>query len=108
MVFKNCISTEYLFNKVTPRDETNDDEQHHLREGRMTNSQDEDTTVYEVVVNTEEQYSIWPAYKAIPLGWQTVGQQGFKGECLEYIKSVWVDMRPLSLRNQVEATRRHE
>ena len=58
-------------------------------------------TLYEVVVNQEEQYSIWPADKAIPLGWNKVGKQDWKEPCLEYIKEVWTDMRPLSLRKQM-------
>jgi uncharacterized protein YbdZ (MbtH family) len=62
----------------------------------------EDTTVYRVVVNHEEQYSIWPEYKEIPLGWRDVGKIGQKSECLTYIKEVWTDMRPLSLRKQME------
>jgi uncharacterized protein YbdZ (MbtH family) len=62
----------------------------------------EDTTVYKVVVNHEEQYSIWPEYKEIPLGWNDVGKAGPKAECLEYIKEVWTDMRPLSLRKKME------
>jgi uncharacterized protein YbdZ (MbtH family) len=62
----------------------------------------EDTTVYRVVVNHEEQYSIWPEYKEIPLGWRDVGKIGQKSECLSYIKEVWTDMRPLSLRKQME------
>lgn len=59
--------------------------------------------IYEVVINHEEQYSIWPANKALPLGWNTVGKQGPKTECLDYIKEVWTDMRPLSLRKAMEA-----
>jgi uncharacterized protein YbdZ (MbtH family) len=62
----------------------------------------EDTTVYKVVVNLEEQYSIWPQYKEIPLGWNDVGKSGLKPECLAYIKEVWTDMRPLSLRKKME------
>jgi uncharacterized protein YbdZ (MbtH family) len=62
----------------------------------------EDTTVYRVVVNHEEQYSIWPEYKDIPLGWKDVGKVGPKVECLAYIKEVWTDMRPLSLRRKME------
>jgi uncharacterized protein YbdZ (MbtH family) len=62
----------------------------------------EDTTVYNVVVNHEEQYSIWPDYKEIPLGWKAVGKGGLKPECLAYIKEVWTDMRPLSLRKKME------
>ena len=57
----------------------------------------EDTTIYTVVINHEEQYSIWPAHRELPLGWREVGKQGLKAECLEYIKEVWTDMRPRSL-----------
>lgn len=62
----------------------------------------EDTTVYNVVMNHEEQYSIWPVDKEIPLGWKAVGKSGPKQECLDYIKEVWTDMRPLSLRKKME------
>ena len=62
----------------------------------------EDTTIYNVVVNHEEQYSIWPEYKDNPLGWKDVGKTGLKAECLAYIKEVWTDMRPLSLRKKME------
>jgi MbtH protein len=62
----------------------------------------EDTTIYTVVVNHEEQYSIWPAHKELPLGWSAVGKEGPKSECLEYIKEVWTDMRPKSLREQMQ------
>jgi MbtH protein len=64
-------------------------------------SQDEDTTIYKVVVNHEEQYSIWPADREIPLGWRDVEKSGSKQECLAYIKEVWTDMRPLSLRKKM-------
>ncbi len=56
---------------------------------------------YNVVVNHEEQYSIWPNYKEVPGGWRVVGKPGSKEECLAYIKEVWTDMRPLSLRKQM-------
>jgi uncharacterized protein YbdZ (MbtH family) len=62
----------------------------------------EDTTIYKVVVNHEEQYSIWPDYKETPLGWNDVGKSGLKPDCLAYIKEVWTDMRPLSLRKRME------
>jgi MbtH protein len=55
---------------------------------------------YIVVINHEEQYSIWPAEQAVPSGWQAVGQKGSKEACLAYINQVWTDMRPLSLRKQ--------
>ena len=64
----------------------------------MGNDEQEDTTVYKVVMNHEEQYSIWPSYRDNPLGWSDVGKTGLKEECLNYIKEVWTDMRPLSLR----------
>ena len=62
----------------------------------------EDTTIYEVVVNHEEQYSIWPADRELPLGWNKAGKSGLKAECLAYIEEVWTDMRPLSLRKKME------
>jgi len=62
----------------------------------------EDTTIYKVVINHEEQYSIWPEYKENPLGWKDVGKVGPKADCLAYIKEVWTDMRPLSLRKKME------
>jgi len=62
----------------------------------------EDTTIYTVVVNHEEQYSIWPEGREIPLGWREVGVSGQKQECLSYIGEVWTDMRPLSLRVKME------
>lgn len=57
---------------------------------------------YTVVVNHEEQYSIWFADRELPLGWKEVGKTGSKEECLSYIEEVWTDMRPLSLRKQME------
>jgi len=68
----------------------------------MAWDEEEDTTVYKVVVNHEEQYSIWPADRENPLGWRDVGKSGLKAECLAYIEEVWTDMRPLSLRRQME------
>lgn len=58
---------------------------------------------YEVVVNHEEQYSIWSAGRELPLGWNVVGKRGSKDECLAYIKEVWTDMRPLSLRRHLQS-----
>jgi uncharacterized protein YbdZ (MbtH family) len=62
----------------------------------------EDTTIYKVVVNHEEQYSISPEHKANPPGWRDAGKSGLKAECLDYVKEVWTDMRPLSLRKKME------
>jgi MbtH protein len=68
----------------------------------------EDTMVYKVVVNDEEQYSIWPAERENALGWRDAGKRGTKVECLAYIKEVWADMRPLSLRKKMEESTRGE
>ena len=61
-----------------------------------------DNTIYKVVSNAEEQYSIWPADRENPLGWKDVGKTGPKPECLSYIQEEWTDMRPLSLRKKME------
>lgn len=53
---------------------------------------------YKVVVNGEEQYALWPEGLAIPAGWRDTGKKGAKAECLEYVKEVWSDLTPLSLR----------
>jgi MbtH protein len=63
--------------------------------------EDDDTSVYLVVMNHEEQYSIWPERKELPAGWNAVGKKGSKKECLDYIEEVWTDMRPLSLRKKM-------
>jgi MbtH protein len=68
----------------------------------MPSIDEEDKTIYKVVVNHEEQYSIWPADRDNPLGWKDVGKNGLKPECLAHIKEVWTDMRPLSLRKRME------
>ena len=62
----------------------------------------DDITAYKVVINHEEQYSIWPADRSNPLGWNDAGFTGTKSECLGYINTVWTDMRPLSLRLHME------
>lgn len=59
---------------------------------------EDESRLYVVVSNEEEQYSIWPCGKAIPRGWRDVGVSGKKADCLAHIDTVWTDMRPLSLR----------
>jgi MbtH protein len=54
----------------------------------------EDDTIYKVVVNQEEQYSIWPADREAPMGWSDTGFQGPKAACLQHIQEIWSDMRP--------------
>ncbi len=72
----------------------------------MAQDDREDNRGYIVVVNHEEQYSIWLADKEIPLGWTKTGFKGTKTECLNNIKEVWTDMRPLSLRKKMEEAAR--
>jgi MbtH protein len=63
---------------------------------------DREGEVFHVVVNHEEQYSIWPTYKGVPDGWRVVGKSGPKEDCLAYIEAVWTDMRPLGLRRLMD------
>lgn len=62
-----------------------------------------DATQFIVVLNHEEQYSIWPAGREIPAGWREGWKTGSRDECLTYIKDTWTDMRPLSLRNAMDS-----
>jgi len=68
---------------------------------------DDDNTTYQVLRNDEEQYSLWPLVLEIPAGWQAVGKQGTKAECMSYVDEVWTDMRPRSLRDQMAADARN-
>jgi MbtH protein len=74
----------------------------------MLQDEPEDTSIYKVVINHEEQYSIWPADRESPLGWTDVGKSGPKSECLAYIKEVWTDMRPLSLRKKMNESEKQD
>jgi MbtH protein len=69
----------------------------------MTSSNEQ---IHRVVVNHEEQYSIWPAGRDLPLGWRDAGKSGSREECLAYIGEVWTDMRPLSLRKKMASAGR--
>jgi MbtH protein len=69
----------------------------------MSQQYQDDGIDYTVVINQEEQYSIWPTYKPVPAGWREAGKTGPKSACLTYIDEVWTDMRPLSLRKQMES-----
>ncbi len=67
----------------------------------MNQNKGEDTRRYKVVINHEEQYSIWFAERDLPNGWSATGYKGSKAECLAHIEEVWTDMRPLSLRKKM-------
>lgn len=74
----------------------------------MSEPSSDDPITYVVVVNHEEQYSIWPALRELPKGWKDAGKRGSKEECLDYIGEVWTDMRPLSLRRAMSGLRPEE
>jgi len=68
----------------------------------MSDTSDADRAVYQVLVNDEEQYSLWPKEnRLLPRGWRTTGKEGSRDECSRYVDEVWTDMRPLSLRKQM-------
>lgn len=68
----------------------------------MYRNNSEDAAMYKVVVNHQEQYSIWLDEQKTPPGWKDTGKSGFKQECLDYIAEVWTDLRPLSLRQKMQ------
>lgn len=57
---------------------------------------------FTVLINDEEQYSLWPEWKAVPDGWQLAGMSGTEEECVKFVDRVWTDMRPKSLRVKME------
>ncbi len=67
----------------------------------MSDEHDDQNEVFTVVMNDEEQYSIWPDYMDIPKGWHALEVSGSKEKCLDHIEKVWTDMRPLSLRKKM-------
>lgn len=68
----------------------------------MSDASEEDRTVYQVLVNDEEQYSLWPKdNRTLPRGWRATGKEGTRAECSRYVDEVWIDMRPLSLRRRM-------
>lgn len=74
----------------------------------MVFADDDDRTIYKVVINDEEQYSIWPVERENAPGWRDVGPTGSKTECLAFIDAVWTDMRPRSLREKMAQAERDE
>ena len=62
---------------------------------------DDENLELRVVLNHEEQYSIWFVDRDLPLGWREEGFRGTKPACLAHIEEVWTDMRPLSLRKKM-------
>ena len=71
----------------------------------MNSPSSDDAVNFQVLVNDEEQYSLWPSGREVPNGWRSTGTMGNKAHCLESIAKVWTDMRPLSLRRTMDGTR---
>lgn len=67
----------------------------------MTNPFEDESGEFMVLVNAEQQYSLWPTFREVPPGWTPVGPRGNRKECLDYVEEHWVDMRPKSLRDQM-------
>jgi MbtH protein len=65
----------------------------------------QESRIFIVLINEEEQYSLWPKGKKIPNGWTAVGPEGTQEECSKYVDEVWTDMRPLSLRKKMDQDR---
>lgn len=63
----------------------------------MTNPFDDENGEFLVLVNHEDQYSLWPNFRDVPAGWKPVGPKGKRRECLDWIEANWTDMRPRSL-----------
>ncbi|MEV4051954.1 MbtH family NRPS accessory protein [Amycolatopsis sp. NPDC049688] len=63
----------------------------------------DDDIEYQVLVNDEEQYSLWPASHEVPAGWRFAGKTGSKEDCMSHVDAVWTDMRPRSLRERMDA-----
>jgi|TARA_R110001632_G_scaffold128065_1_gene241952 MbtH protein len=70
--------------------------------------EEEENSLFLVVINHEEQYSIWPKEREVPKGWEAEGKVGTRQKCLKHIEKVWTDMRPLSLRKSTEQAENHK
>jgi len=69
---------------------------------KTADAESKDEIKYKVVVNHEEQYSIWPYASKIPAGWKELPVSGNKEQCLAHIAEVWTDMRPLCIRKKTD------
>ena len=67
----------------------------------MTNPFDDENGSFFVLVNDENQHSLWPAFAAVPAGWRVVHGEAGRQECLDYVERNWTDMRPKSLVEQM-------
>lgn len=68
-----------------------------------TNPFDDEDGRFYVLVNDEDQHSLWPTFADVPEGWRVVFGEDSRAACLEYVEKNWTDMRPRSLREAMEA-----
>lgn len=64
-----------------------------------TNPFDDDNDAFFVLVNDEDQHSLWPVFADIPAGWRVVHGEASRAACLDYVEKNWTDLRPKSLRD---------
>ncbi|CMN01972.1 mycobactin NRPS accessory protein MbtH [Mycobacterium tuberculosis] len=64
-----------------------------------TNPFDDDNGAFFVLVNDEDQHSLWPVFADIPAGWRVVHGKASRAACLDYVEKNWTDLRPKSLRD---------
>jgi len=69
----------------------------------MSEPDDSEQVTYAVVINDEEQYSIWPDDREPPAGWRRTGFRGTEAECVSHIDQIWTDMRPKSVRERMQS-----
>jgi len=74
----------------------------------MTNPFDDEEALFYVLTNDEGQYSIWPDYLAIPVGWSRTGPHADRKTCMNWIDETWTDMRPMSLQRAMAADRKRD
>jgi MbtH protein len=77
--------------------------EHHEKETEMSNSFDDDTARFLVLVNDEGQHSLWPVFADVPAGWTVAYGEDDRQSCLAYIEKSWTDMRPKSLADAMAA-----
>jgi MbtH protein len=68
-----------------------------------SNPFDDENGTFHVLVNDEEQHSLWPTFKEVPAGWRVVFGPAGRQECLDYVDDNWTDLRPKSLRDSMAA-----
>lgn len=68
-----------------------------------TNPFDDEEGRFFVLVNDEEQHSLWPTFAEVPAGWRVVFGEESRPACVEYVEQNWTDMRPKSLRDAMAA-----